>query len=200
MKKELLNQYNDKKIGIKTRLSEFKKLPEKEYFKEFLFCLLTPQSNAYKCWSAVEELSKLSRFEEEKVRSILQTRTRFHNNKTNYIMQAEATWNKIKPLLSEKEGIELRNLITENVKGYGLKEAGHFLRNIGKSNNKVAILDRHILRNLVALEVIKEEKIKNAKHYLEIEQKFLEFSKEMNIPIDELDLLFWSKENGKIFK
>lgn len=200
MKKEFLNQYNEKKIGIKTRLIEFKKLPETEYFKEFLFCLLTPQSNAYKCWSAVEELSKLPSFEKEKVRSILQTRTRFHNNKTNYIMQAETTWNKIKPLLAEKEGIELRNLITENVKGYGLKEAGHFLRNIGKSNNKVAILDRHILRNLVALNVIEDDKIKNQKHYLEIEQKFLEFSKEMNIPIDELDLLFWSKENGKIFK
>ena len=54
----------------------------------------------------------------------------------------------------------LRNFIAENVKGYGLKEASHFLRNIGKSDNQIAILDRHILRNLKALDIIEEEKIK----------------------------------------
>ena len=126
--------------------------------------------------------------------------TRFHNNKTTYILLAEETWNKIKPNLDRKDIKELRNFIADHVKGYGLKEASHFLRNIGKSNNEIAILDRHILRNLVFLKVIKEDKIKNKKHYFEIEQKFLDYAKKVNIPIDELDLLFWSKENGEIFK
>ena len=68
------------------------------------------------------------------------------------------------------------------------------------SNNQIAILDRHILRNLKALNVIQEDKIKNKKHYFEIENAFLNFAIKINIPIDELDLLFWSKENGEIFK
>ena len=84
--------------------------------------------------------------------------------------------------------------MAKEVNGYGLKEASHFLRNIGKSNNKIAILDRHILRNL------KEDKIKNHKHYLEVEQKFLDYASSESIPPDELDLLWWSKENGEIFK
>jgi len=97
-------------------------------------------------------------------------------------------------MLKNQNRLELRNQIAEKVKGIGLKEAGHFLRNIGKSNNEIAILDRHILRNL------QEDKIKSKKHYLEIEQKFLNLAKKLKIPIDELDLLFWSKENGEIFK
>jgi thermostable 8-oxoguanine DNA glycosylase len=40
-----------------------------------------------------------------------------------------------------------------NVKGIGYKEAGHFLGNIG-FNQDLAILDRHILKNLKKLGVI----------------------------------------------
>jgi len=39
--------------------------------------------------------------------------------------------------------------LVKNLTGLGYKEAGHFLRNIG--SGKIAILDRHILRNLHAL-------------------------------------------------
>lgn len=81
-----------------------------------------------------------------------------------------------------------------------MKEASHFLRNIGFSNNQIAILDRHILKNLKAQNLIKETKIKSEKHYLEIEQIYLNYAKETNIPADELDLLWWSQENGEIFK
>jgi thermostable 8-oxoguanine DNA glycosylase len=38
-------------------------------------------------------------------------------------------------------------------KGHGYKEAGHFLRNIGFDQD-LAILDRHILKNLKKLGVI----------------------------------------------
>jgi len=44
------------------------------------------------------------------------------------------------------------------------------------------------------------EKPKNNKEYLEIEQKFIDFSKEVGIDIDELDLLLWSRKNGRILK
>jgi len=200
MNKELFTLYEKRKDAITAKLNNFCNLSENEQFKEMLFCLLTPQSNAKKCWQAVEELSKLKEFNFQNVSDILKTRTRFHNNKTNYILEAENTWKLIKVKIDSADKIELRNFIAEIVKGYGLKEASHFLRNIGKSENKIAILDRHILRNLKDLGIIDDEKIKNKKHYLEIEQKFLDFSDKIGIQIDELDLLFWSKENGEIFK
>ncbi len=199
MKKSLIIEYEIKKNLIKRRLEDFKKLPESNYLEEFIFCLLTPQSNAKKCWDAVLELKKQD-YNEEKILEILKTRTRFHNNKTRYIKEGLGRWENIKEELNNKQGKKLRNWLADNVKGYGLKEAGHFLRNIGKSENEIAILDRHILRNLKELEIIDTDKIKNKSHYFELESKFLDFSKQINIPVDELDLLFWSKENGEIFK
>lgn len=198
--KKLMFSYYNKKEDIQKRLNSFKSLNEKEQFKEMLFCLLTPQSNAKKCWAAVEEIFALQKWNEKEISQILRTKTRFHNNKTKYILEAEKTWSFIKNEFNMKNKKELRNFIAGHVRGYGLKEASHFLRNIGKSNNEIAILDRHILRNLKERGVIETEKIKNKKDYLEIERKFLDFSTKMNIPIDELDLLFWSKENGEIFK
>ncbi len=200
---ETLALYKEKKEDIKSRLNDFKSLPISSYIYEFLFCLLTPQSNAKKCWQAIEELKKLSlsNIEKEKLISILKSKTRFHNNKSSYIIHNLQLWPNIQSQINSKQDTkELRNWLSENVLGFGLKEASHFLRNIGKSNNKIAILDRHILRNLKQLSLIEEEKIKNSKHYLEVENIFLDFASSINIPADHLDLLWWSKENGDIFK
>lgn len=200
LKKNLKKLYTQKKDLIKKSLLRFQNLSEEKKKKEFLFCLLTPQSKAQRCWQAIEELEKLEKLELERVREILKTKTRFHNKKSERIINSKETYNQINPLLREKNKVELRNKIKNMVNGYGLKEASHFLRNIGLSDNKIAILDRHILKNLFQIGIIDNEKIKGDKHYLEIEKKFLKFSEEINIPADELDLLLWSKENGEIFK
>ncbi|MBS3091667.1 N-glycosylase/DNA lyase [Candidatus Pacearchaeota archaeon] len=198
----LLKWYAERKNQIKSRLNDFKSLKDKEYFNELLFCLLTPQSNAQSCWKAVLELKKvnLEKAKKTQVADILKSKTRFHNNKAGYILEAARNWNDIKEKLNNNNSIELRNWLAENVKGFGYKEAGHFLRNIGKSNNKIAILDRHILRNLKDMKVIEEDKIKNKNHYFKVENNFLKFSNKIKIPIDELDLLFWSKKNREVFK
>ena len=199
-KEKLIEFHNKTKADIQDRIKYFKSLSKKEYFNEFLFCLLTPQSNAKRCWEAVEEILKLKNFEENKITEILKNRTRFYKTKSARLIKAKNNWNVIKEQLSNKNYFELRNWLAENVNGYGLKESSHFLRNIGKSNNQIAILDRHILRNLKSLKVIEEEKIKNKKNYFEIERKFLNFAEKIKIPVDELDLLFWSAETGEIFK
>lgn len=200
--KELHAAYAIHKSKIKSKLAEFKAASEEKHFHEFLFCTLTPQSNALRCWSAVQEIIKLPKFTKSSLIPILQTRTRFHNNKAKYILKNQILWPQIQIAINNPDRKALRNFLAEKVQGYGLKEAGHFLRNIGRSDNQVAILDRHILRNLHHLKVISQEdlKIKNKKHYLHLEKKFLAFSDKLKIPIDELDLLFWSNETGEIFK
>ena len=115
-------------------------------------------------------------------------------------MQAKENFERIKHHLNNNNIKELRNFIAKIVNGYGLKEASHFLRNTGISNNQIAILDRHILKNLHALNLIQETKIKSQKNYLEVENIFINFAKSINIPPDHLDLLWWSQENGEIFK
>ena len=162
------------------------------------------RQRAKKCWEAVEQLKLLEEWNIQNITRILKTKTRFHNNKASYLLNARQSFSIILPHLENKfqNAKELRNFIADNVGGYGLKEASHFLRNIGKSDNEIAILDRHILKNLIKLNVVspKEATIKSKAHYQAIEQKFLAFSERTGIPIDSLDLLFWSNENGDVFK
>ena len=109
------------------------------------------------------------------------------------------------PLIAKKlsehvSALELREWLVENVLGLGYKEASHFLRNIGK-NDGLAILDRHILRNLKRLNVINSiPKSISKNKYLEIERCFSKFAIDNDIALDELDLLFWSMETGEIRK
>ena len=107
----------------------------------------------------------------------------------------------IKPALNMFDDIyECREWLVHNIDGLGYKEASHFLRNIGLGE-KIAILDRHILRNLNQLGIIEEipKSISQAK-YMQIEKNMMEFAKQINIPLSHLDLLFWYKGTGEIFK
>ena len=96
---------------------------------------------------------------------------------------------------------ELRNFFAINpgIKGLSYKEASHFLRNIGFKG--YAILDKHILNSLIEFNVIENIKMPvSAKQYPEIEKNMKLFSNEIGIPMDELDLLLWSRRNGRILK
>ena len=95
---------------------------------------------------------------------------------------------------------EVRNHLAKNIKGYGLKEASHFLRNIGKGDG-IAILDRHILKNMFYANVIDEIPSSISKKlYFELEQKFLEFADRLNIDSQHLDFILWYKEANDVFK
>jgi N-glycosylase/DNA lyase len=197
--KELKTQYNKKKSEIKLRLEDFKR--NDDHFYELCFCALTPQSNAYRCDECIKVL-KNNKFisNDFRIENILRKYTRFHNNKSKYLLKIKDEKDKIFNELDKLiDPVAKRDYIVKNVKGLGLKEASHFLRNIGYTN--LAILDRHILNNLHKLKVIKElPKTLTPKKYLEIERLFQVFSKKINIPMDELDLLFWSMQTGKVFK
>ena len=210
MKKEISGlkvHYKSLKKEIKQRLRQFSALPASDYFYELCFCLLTPQSNAKKCWQAVEKLKKCRlegrKINSRRIKSCLRQNTRFYRKKAKYIKEAVKKWPKIKEKITKiKDAAELRNWLADkdNVKGLGYKEASHFLRNIGKSQNKAAILDRHILRNLKRYGVVRKIPNLNKKNYLLIEKKMIAFSRKLGIPLDELDLLLWAKETGNVFK
>lgn len=197
----------EKREEIKNKLEAFKQFQQagnKEIFPELCFCILTPQSKAFNCWNAVLELQKKNLLYDGKhaqIKKILQKKVRFHNNKAKYIVKnRKLLENGLKDkIIKGKNNQEIREWLTENIQGFGYKEASHFLRNIGFRD--LAILDRHILKNLVDSDVIdKIPKNLNKKNYLEIEKKFQEYSQKIGIPMDELDLLFWSLQTGKVFK
>jgi N-glycosylase/DNA lyase len=128
---------------------------------------------------------------------------RFNLRKGEYICLARNMFSSrsLRATLAEFAGpAAAREWLVENVKGLGYKEASHFLRNIGLCED-LAILDRHILKNLALLGVIEEVPSSPTKRiYLEIERKMSAFSKEAKIPMGHLDLLLWYKEAGAVFK
>lgn len=177
-------------------------------FAELAFCIFTPQSKAFFCWKAVEELNKKNLLFTATAKEISNNiyNVRFHNNKSKFLVQARDKFTingklKIKEILkSFNNPINLRKWIITNIKGIGYKEAGHFLRNIGLGLD-LAILDRHILRNLKFYNAIKEiPHTLTPKIYLEIEQKMMNFCKDIEIPMSHIDLLFWAMQTGGIFK
>jgi N-glycosylase/DNA lyase len=201
---ELVSEYKKKKYEIKKRLKDFDSLHKgalKEIFSELCFCLLTPQSNARYCDGAVQELKNTNLLFNgcaRAIRRVLAGKSRFHNKKAEYIVAARRNFNK--SILNADDVWNVRERLVKKIKGLGYKEASHFLRNIGLGRG-MAILDRHILKNLKRYGVIKQIPLSlTAGSYLDIEKKARVFAKKINIPLEELDLLFWSRETGEIFK
>ena len=101
------------------------------------------------------------------------------------------------------ESLEVRDkrrLLVKLVKGMGMKEASHFLRNVYVGRN-LAILDRHILKSLVELKIIEEiPKNLTIKRYEEIEEKMSNFAEKNGFSMFELDFVLWWKVTGRIFK
>jgi len=204
--------YNAKRQEIEVRLNDFKKIwkkgTKKEIFAELVFCILTPQANGKACWSAVENMIRkgvLFTGDRGQIAKEL-SRARFIQKKSAYIVEAREKFlfnNRIsiKSVISQiGDGYKAREWIVQNVKGIGYKEASHFLRNIGFEQN-LAILDRHIVRNLQFVGVIKEIPGSLSKgRYFEIENRMMEFSKAVQILMSYLDLVMWYKETGEIFK
>jgi len=209
--KEIKQVYSKFKKQIESRLNSFKKIGEnasaEELFTELAFCILTPQSKAKLCWEAILEMQKkdiLLKGTKKEINKELQ-KVRFKNKKTEHLVEARNKFfcdsNSIYSNIKKtKSPLELREYLAKNIKGIGWKEASHFLRNIGLGTD-IAILDRHILKNLIELGVLEEyPKNLSEKKYEEIEEKMKKLSKDLNIPMDTLDHVFWAKETGEVFK
>lgn len=210
--REIKKLYLSIQDEIISRLDEFKRVREKgseeDVFAELVFCILTPQSRAKLCWDAMNNLLNKNLLLKGSKNQILKELdgVRFKYKKAEYIAEAGKQFLtegkiSIKSQISRFSDVyDAREWLAQNVKGIGYKEAGHFLRNIGLGEN-LAILDRHVLKNLKSLRVIKEIPSSiSRKKYFEIEKKMRGFAEKIKIPMSHLDLLFWYKETGDIFK
>ena len=208
---KILEVYSSMKKDAEEAIKGYKKAwkgTEREVFAEMAFCILTPQSKARNAWQAITNLVEndllYTGTSEEMVEYL--NIVRFKNNKSRYLVglrELMTVDGKLQPkaILSNLGDVfEKRDWILKNIKGMGLKEANHVLRNLGFGEN-IAILDRHILRNLAELNVINEvPKSITEKKYYEIEEKMREYSKFSGIEMDRLDLVLWYKEAGEVFK
>ncbi len=212
--KTLKRAYRKHKGAIECRLVEFEaagRLGEGKIFEELCFCILTPQSKASAASKAIGEIFRQGGKGvrgKGTAQALKSSGVRFHNTKAKNLAMAEGLFfgkGRKLPLpgllsLAKKDEHAAREWLVANVRGMGMKEAGHFLRNVGH-NRELAILDRHVISNLHSLGAIRSRpKYLSKSNYLEIERKMRQFSKKTGIPMSHLDLLFWSEQTGYIFK
>ncbi len=202
--------YDEIRQPVTQQLTQFldiwKRADKKEFFIELIFCLLTPQTSALQAHKAVNLLLEKSILFSANAVTLSNhlNIVRFKNNKAKYIVEArEKYWsgeglNKV--LYQLKDDFQRRDWLVSNVKGFGMKEASHYLRNIGCFKN-LAILDRHILRKLEAYKVIDSYPASLSKKVcISIEEKMIEFSSFLKIPMEYLDYIFWYQQRNFIFK
>ncbi|MFH0929316.1 MAG: DNA lyase [Candidatus Aenigmatarchaeota archaeon] len=165
-------------------------------FEELCFCIMTPQSRAKYCRLAVDRLKKdgkLFTASQEKIREYM-TGVRFPEVKAQRIVEARGKLPELKKNLS-KEPQELREWLAKNIKGLGMKESTHFMRNIGFQG--MAIIDVHIQNFLKKVGKINKNKSLTKKRYLELEEVFLGLAKEAEISPEELDIAIWLYQSGE---
>jgi len=192
---------------VKRRIEEFlsfKDKDSKEWFSELCFCILTANSSA-EMGIKIQNTLKFDGFaklnEKELAGKLKELGYRFYNVRARYIVEARKYVNVKEIITSFKEPWESREWLVENVRGLGYKEASHFLRNTGFLD--FAILDRHILRIMEKVGIVrvpKTQKNISRKTYLEIEKKFIEIAKRLEMKPGELDLYLWYLSTGKVLK
>jgi N-glycosylase/DNA lyase len=205
------NLTNDKKVKetVDKRIREFREvyyMDSYKWFQELVYCLLTAYSSAQmggKCLLALYRSNFLLDGSLKDIEACLRIEGhRFASRRAKYIYDIRDLAPVIKKkIINFKNSKEAREWLVKNVKGIGWKEASHYLRNVGYFD--LAILDRHILRNMIDFNLVDIEDMKKGltkKRYLRYEEILSEVANRLMLSLGELDLYLWYIKTGKILK
>jgi N-glycosylase/DNA lyase len=208
---KLKEHHLKKRKKIISRLAEFKinkSASNTRFLNEMAFCVFAANSSAKMGLKAAELLKNvIDSGSLEDYKNAVYKKVRFYNKRAEYLHHNKEiikdiknkTKKEITVILNELKHHERREFIKNNFKGFGMKEASHLLRNLGYEG--YCIIDKHVLNTLKELDIIKSSNPpKNENEYLKIEKKIMNFAREHNINIDELDLAIWSYKTGEIIK
>jgi len=193
---ERINGLKDGEVSlvIEERMKEFDLV--EDLFSELCFCLMTANFRAKKSIELQGKMGEMIResSEEDLARFLKKEGHRFWPQRATRIVLAREFIDELDRVVREED----RDWIVENVHGLGMKEASHFLRNVGACD--VAIIDFHIIDLLVREGLVERPKSLSKGRYLEIEEVLRELGKKVDLSLAELDLYLWYLETGKVLK
>jgi N-glycosylase/DNA lyase len=194
--KSLVSFYELKKPMIKSYINTCSYKDEQCLFGELCFCILTPQSRAKYCREAINNLKKDKKLFSATFDELMTylRGVRFPAVKAQRLIEARDKLPELKSILNSRPD-QLREWLYENINGLGLKESSHFMRNIGFRG--LPIIDVHIMNFLRKVGYYSETGSLTKKRYLELEKRFVELSKKVNIPVEELDIAIWMYQSGE---
>ena len=209
MADEVLRLRDDPELRsmVENRISEFlevKEMDTEKWFEELTYCLLTAYSSArlgQLCVDALCDRDALLHGNLDQVKETLRTQGhRFAEKRAEYIVIAREIAPTLKGTIQGFQDIKAaREWLAKNIKGLGWKESSHFLRNIGYLD--VAIIDRHIISNMVDYGILEERpKSITKRRYLEYEGILAEVARRVGMALGEMDLYLWYRKTGKVLK
>jgi len=191
---------------VETRMREFKEPQtqgEKRWFEELVFCLLTANysaKGALACSAALNDGDAMGEGDLDQLRACLEHRHRFPSKRAEFILKAREHKGDLKKIItSQLSSQAARDWLVDNITGFGMKEASHFLRNIGYLD--LAIVDKHIMSHMEETGIIEQRPATlTRKKYLEYEAILQKVAKMLDMPIGEMDLYLWAKKSGEVIK
>src|SRR3989344_3616531 len=129
------------KKTVDQRIKEFSNMPRNfnDLFRELAFCILTAGASAELGIKTISHLGNtLHEGTQEDIQKKLKEVYRFHTLRAGYIYLARKASSEI-----DFKSETLREDLVKKIKGLGMKESSHFLRNIGFDD--FAIIDFHIV-------------------------------------------------------
>ncbi len=190
---------------------DFRPFLEIEYdagiFSELCFCILTANSSAsmgIRIQARLGDEGFMELSYEELAEEIRSHGHRFPEQRAERIVEMRERWEGIRELIDkEKDSKKLRELLADpkseyKIKGFGYKEASHFLRNIGAED--IAIIDRHVYRFLTENGLYPEVKTLTPKRYLDAEKVLDKVCSELGVTQAELDLYIFYIKTRKVLK
>ncbi len=224
MFEEILKAKEDVGHVVEKRLKEFERLGREgrthfdfrpfldtdydaDIFSELCFCLLTANSSAtlgikLQKTVGIEGFKSLS--EDELTHIFEKHGHRFASQRAQRIVKAKEGFERVMELVNgAKDGRSVRDLLSDTcskykVEGFGMKEASHFLRNIGY--NDVAIVDRHVLRFLKEKGLIPDVRTLTRRIYLTAERALDNVCEKLGMTQAELDLYIFYVKTKKVLK
>ena len=204
--------HSERRREIRARLAEFEEVrrtaTDERLWEELVFCIFTAGASARMGLGSVEAVRHLlERGTHEELAAALQSKHRYPNSRSGYIvvtrayLEADCRLRLRERLENFEDPIERRDWLarTREIKGLGYKESSHFLRNVGYRG--YAILDKHILRCLAEVGVLDTPQPPATRaRYLSTEERLRRFADDLGVDFDELDLVLWSMKTGEILK
>ena len=197
------------KAMVDERMDEFRRvhgMDSQKWYEELIYCLLTAYSSALMGQRCVDALRHGGALIEGELRDIQACLVgeghRFANTRAEYIDKTRHLAFKIKSIIQGfGSSTEAREWLVANVKGFGWKEASHYLRNVGYFD--LAIIDRHILSNMAEHGLITLEDARKSltrRRYLAYEETLAKVADMLGMSPGELDLYLWYRKTGKVLK
>lgn len=185
----------------------WEKMSEDELWHTLCLCLLSSQVPYDKALRTIEALAKSGLIDrrflvtdeqaEEKVEASLRlSHYRFPKSKAKSLvktarnLEGRSLQRILASCLNDRRA---RNLFAQEVHGFGMKQASHFLRDIGFTED-LAIIDTHIIKFLVEKELIsKPPKTLTRRRYLTLEKVFIEYAEKQGLSPADLDRMIWQR-------